>query len=148
MFGGGADQLTSVLAYVKAHGGGTIAVSSQSTAASSIIASGAKVAGIGGFSGSESEVNAKWLAQEVQNGNIRWVVGDSTGTAAGGRGGFGGGGGGGASGGRVGATKVLATVANVCTRVTVSSTTGTSTSTGTTLYDCVGKAAALRAATS
>jgi hypothetical protein len=44
----------------------------------------------------------------------------------------------------------MTTVANVCTSVTVpSGTTGTGTGTGsssTTLYDCLGKAAALRAA--
>ena len=45
--------LTEALAYVKAHGGGTIGVSSQQGAASAIIESGADVAGIGGFSGRE-----------------------------------------------------------------------------------------------
>ena len=45
--------------YVKAHGGGTIAVSSQSSAAGSIISDGAEVAGIGGFSGRESDVSVE-----------------------------------------------------------------------------------------
>jgi 4-amino-4-deoxy-L-arabinose transferase-like glycosyltransferase len=146
MFGRGGSQLTSVLTYVNSHGGGTIAVSSQSTAAASIIASGAKVAGIGGFSGRESEVSAGWLAQEVQDGAIRWVDGAGSG---GGRGGFGD--------GRVGATKAMTTVANVCTSVTLpagATSAGRATgatgavggSSGTTLYDCQGKAAALRAA--
>ncbi len=39
------------MAYVKEHGGGTIAVSSQSSAAQAIVEKGANVAGIGGFSG-------------------------------------------------------------------------------------------------
>jgi hypothetical protein len=45
MFGG--EDLSSVLEYTEAHGGGTIAVDSQSGAASSIIEGGAEVAGIG-----------------------------------------------------------------------------------------------------
>jgi hypothetical protein len=63
-----------VLAYVKAHGGGTIAVSSQSGAASAILQQDASIAGIGGFSGRESNVNVAWLAQEVSSGRIRWVL--------------------------------------------------------------------------
>jgi 4-amino-4-deoxy-L-arabinose transferase-like glycosyltransferase len=66
---------TQVLAYVRAHGGGTIAVSSQSSAAAAIISSGAKVAGLGGFSGRESSVSGAWLAQRVSSGTIRWVLG-------------------------------------------------------------------------
>ena len=61
MFGGNSASLTSALAYVKAHGGGTIGVSSQQGAAASIIDSGANVAGLGGFSGRESEVTVAWL---------------------------------------------------------------------------------------
>jgi len=145
MFGGGAGQLSAILAYVKAHGGGTIAVSSQSTAAASIISSDANVAGIGGFSGRESDVSAAWLAQEVANGHIRWVVVDgSTGGA---------GGAGGSSDGRTGATKALAAVAKAGTAITIgssgtstSSNGGTSGSSGVTLYDVQGKAAAIRAA--
>ena len=71
---GGNVSLTKVLAYVHEHGGGTIAVSSQSSAASSIIRHGANVAGIGGFSGRESDVSASWLAAEVSSGKIRWVL--------------------------------------------------------------------------
>ena len=62
--------------YIKAHGGGTMAVSSQTTAENAIIDNGARVAGIGGFSGNESEVTAAWLAQEVRSGKIRWVLDD------------------------------------------------------------------------
>ena len=124
-FGGfGGGSLTQLDAYIKAHGGGTLAVSSQSTAASAIIASNAKVAGIGGFSGRESVPTVSWLAQEVSSGHIRWVLADS--------GGFGGVGGD----SRPGASRALAAAAQVCKAVTVGSTT---------LYDCAGRAAALRA---
>ncbi|HEV7528527.1 MAG TPA: glycosyltransferase family 39 protein [Solirubrobacteraceae bacterium] len=80
-FGGGMrfgndGTTTQALAYVKQHGGGTIAVSSQSSAATAIILSDAKVAGIGGFSGRESNVSVAWLAQEVRSGSIRWVLGE------------------------------------------------------------------------
>src|SRR5205823_8807091 len=83
-FGAGASSLTGVTAYVKQHGGGTIAVSSQSSAASAILSSGASVAGIGGFSGRESSVSVAWLAQEVRSGKIRWVLADQQGSLAGG----------------------------------------------------------------
>ena len=63
---GGGQSLSSALSYIKAHGGGTLAVSSQTTAETAIIDGGAHVAGIGGFSGNESEVTAGWLAQEIQ----------------------------------------------------------------------------------
>jgi hypothetical protein len=53
-FGGEDASLKSDLSYVSAHGGGTIAVSSQSSAAAAIIAQNSNVAGIGGFSGRES----------------------------------------------------------------------------------------------
>jgi 4-amino-4-deoxy-L-arabinose transferase-like glycosyltransferase len=71
MFGG--EDLTSVLEYTEAHGGGTIAVDSQSGAAASIIESGAEVAGIGGFSGKESSVSAAWLEERIESGAITWI---------------------------------------------------------------------------
>ena len=61
MFGGDSSALSEALAYTRAHGGGTIAVSSQSGAGTQVI-DGAEVAAIGGFSGNESEVTAQWLA--------------------------------------------------------------------------------------
>ena len=76
MFGGNSASLTSALAYVETHGGGTIGVSSQSGAASSIIQSGADVAGLGGFSGRESDVTVAWLKQVVVEGRIHWVLVD------------------------------------------------------------------------
>jgi 4-amino-4-deoxy-L-arabinose transferase-like glycosyltransferase len=126
-FGADSAGLTQALAYVAQHGGGTIAVSSQTGAAGAIIQSGAKVAGIGGFSGRESEVDAQWLANAVRNGQIRWVI-------AGSGNGFGG------NDGRVGSSKVMAAVEHVGRKVTITS--GSSTIT---LYDLSGKADALAA---
>lgn len=127
---GGGGSLTSTLSYIKAHGGGTLAVSSQTTAETSVIDSGAHVAGIGGFSGNESEVSAAWLAQEVRSGKIRWVLDDDS---SGGFGGFGGG----ISGGRVGSRDAMLWVSEACRRAT--------TSEGSVLYDCSGDAAKILA---
>ncbi len=71
MFGG--EDLSSVLEYTEAHGGGTIAVDSQSGASSSIIEDGAEVAGIGGFSGKESSVSVEWLEERIESGAIAWI---------------------------------------------------------------------------
>jgi hypothetical protein len=125
-FGGGDQNLTQAIAYAKAHGGGTVAVSSQTGAASAIIASGANVAGIGGFSGRESAVSASWLADAVNSGRIRWVLTQSGG-------GFGGQG----NDGRTGSTTAMAAVQRSCTQVSAVSG----------LYDCQGQAAAIAGAT-
>ena len=77
-FGGSSASLTAALHYAKAHGGGTVAVGSQSSAAAAILSSVASVAGIGGFSGRESSVSARWLAEQVQLGRLRWVVVDGS----------------------------------------------------------------------
>jgi 4-amino-4-deoxy-L-arabinose transferase-like glycosyltransferase len=127
-FGADSAGLSSAVTYANQHGGGAIAVSSQSGAAASIIESGADVAGIGGFSGRESQVSTTWLADAVGSGRVRWVL-DSSG------GGFG------ANDGRVGSSQVMAAVAKVGRKVTVAS--GSST---TTLYDLSGRADALAAA--
>ncbi len=139
---GGDGSIDSVLSYVKTHGGGTIAVSSQSSAAQAIISKNADVAGIGGFSGRESDVSVAWLAQEVRAGKIRWVLAEE---------GAGRGGPGLPGDTRVGATTAMAAVAKVCERVTVSGAAagGTTEATGggvgaeATLYDCQGRSAAL-----
>ena len=41
------------------------------------------MAGIGGFSGRESDVSVSWLAQEVRSGRIRWVLAEQGGARAG-----------------------------------------------------------------
>jgi 4-amino-4-deoxy-L-arabinose transferase-like glycosyltransferase len=147
----GNDATTKqALAYVRRHGGGTIAVSSQSSAATAIVSSDAQVAGIGGFSGRESDVSAAWLAQEVRSGAIRWVLGEQTGTQAG-RPGLPGD-------TRAGSRVAMAAVAKVCRKATLSTgavATGATSAAATTdgaggsaavLYDCQGRAAALAAA--
>jgi hypothetical protein len=121
---GGGQSLTSALSYIRAHGGGTLAVSSQTTAENAIIDHDAHVAGIGGFSGNESEVTAAWLAQEISSAKIRWVLDDE--------GGFGGGFGG-ISDGRVGSRDAMRWVSEACRRAT--------TVDGSVLYDCSGRAA-------
>jgi 4-amino-4-deoxy-L-arabinose transferase-like glycosyltransferase len=126
----GGSVSSSVLAYAKAHGGGTIALASQSTAASAILAGDANVAGIGGFSGRESDVSVSWLAQEVSTGKIRWVLDEeSTGGAVGGLPGD----------TRTGAKKAMAAVAQACVAVTLPSSGSAA------LYDCQGRAQALAA---
>ena len=120
--GGDSQSITAALRYIKAQGGGTLAVSSQNGgAATTIIESGADVVAIGGFSGRESQVTADWLADRVASGKIRWVL--TTG---------GGGGPGGDS--RVGSSDVMAKVAD--TGRAVSSVSG--------LYEVAGTAAELR----
>jgi hypothetical protein len=123
MLGGDSQALAQAVAYVKANGGGTIAVSSQSGASGELISSGADVAAIGGFSGRESQVSVEWLADAVADGRIRWVLTDGTG-------------GGLPRDGRIGAGEVMAAAARVGDPV--SSVSG--------LYDLQGKAEALRAA--
>ncbi len=152
-FGGNSASLNAALSYIDAHGGGTLAVSGQSGAAAAIIARGANVVGIGGFSGRESEVSRSWLAEEVRAGKIRWVLAEEGGAGRGiaavgsssGLGALGGSGGFGFSGGnssrlfgaggagrpvgetRVGSKKVMAVVEKACTRVQLSSSSSTAT---------------------
>jgi hypothetical protein len=129
MFGGDSTAINAAVTYAKAHGGGTIAVSSQTSASNPIISSGADVAALGGFSGRESEVSVSWLADAVRAGRIRWVLTDGPG------GGFN-------RDGRVGSSTVMAAVAQTCTPVSTTSSASTSTSG---LYDCAGRADALAA---
>src|SRR5215208_4169788 len=121
MFGGDGAALTEALAYTRAHGGGTIAVSSQSGAGSQVI-DGAEVAAIGGFSGNESEVSAAWLADAVAQGKVRWVL-----TSGGDRAGF--------DDGRTGSRSVMAAVRSTCNPVDAVDG----------LYDCEGRATELAA---
>jgi hypothetical protein len=144
-------SLKRVLSYVRQHGAGTIAVSSQASAATAIIAADANVAGIGGFSGRESDVSVSWLAHEVRSGKIRWLLAGGEGPEAVGPGLPGD--------TRAGSKAAMAAVARACLRVTLRRTTlgaGASTSTPTgairgatrasTLYDCQGRAEQLQSA--
>jgi 4-amino-4-deoxy-L-arabinose transferase-like glycosyltransferase len=121
MFGDN-ESLTAAMAYVQANGGGTIAVSSQSSAAGAALQTGVDVAALGGFSGRESEVSIDWLADRVADGTIRWVLVDGEG-------------GGMMNDGRTGSQSVMEAVQQVCTPV--DGVDG--------LYDCSGAAAALAA---
>jgi hypothetical protein len=120
--GGDSQSISAALAYIDAHGGGTLAVSSQSGGTGQTITqTGADIAGIGGFSGRESEVSVAWLADAVEQGQIKWVL-------TSGRGGFG------APDGRTGSTTAMSAVEQVGTQTSVSG-----------LYSLSGKADALRA---
>jgi hypothetical protein len=120
-------------------------VSSQSTAATAIIDGHTNVAGIGGFSGRESDPSVAWLAQEVRDGKIRWVLDEQSA-------GFGGNTLGET---RVGSKPAIAAVAKACQAATLSTSTNTTATTGATgtstaassgtLYDCQDDAAALAA---
>jgi 4-amino-4-deoxy-L-arabinose transferase-like glycosyltransferase len=127
MFGRGGDDLASAVAYVAAQGGGAIGVASQSAAAGTIVESGAAVAGLGGFSGSESEVRLDWVADAVADGRLRWIYdgGSDAGPMRGD--------------GRVGGAAVMAAASEACAPVAAASVAGT-------LYDCRGLADELRAA--
>lgn len=127
MFGGDSSSVTTAAQYAAANGGGTLVVSSQSGAASAIIGSGVDVAGLGGFSGNESEVGVDWLAQAVADGRVRWVLTSGAN-------------GGGISDGRVGATTAMSAVTQACVD---QSTVDSSAPSG--LYDCQGDSAALAA---
>jgi 4-amino-4-deoxy-L-arabinose transferase-like glycosyltransferase len=120
MFGGNTSSVTAALEYAEANGGGTIAVSSQSGAAGSLITSGADVAAIGGFSGRESQVSTEWLADAVEQGRIRYVLTE-------GANGLG-------NDSRIGSSQVMAAVEQVGTPTTVDG-----------LYDLSGLSAELRA---
>ncbi len=140
-FGGSDAALRKVLAYVSGHGGGTIAVSSQSSASGAIVDQDANVAGIGGFSGRESDVSVSWLAQEVRSGKIRWVWAEESGGGFSGR----------LPGDtRTGSKTAMAAVTRACARVAQAAVSGTGAGAGGagsggagTLYDCAGRAAAL-----
>ncbi len=126
-FGGDTASLTAAIRYAEAHGGGAIGVSSQSSAADAILSPNADVAGLGGFSGRESSVTASWIAMEVREGRLRWVIDDGTSQGGGFRGDT-----------RTGSQAAISVVAKTCRAVTLSSS-------GTTgqMYDCLGRSAAI-----
>jgi hypothetical protein len=107
-FGGMSSSLNEAITYVQQHGGGTLGVSSQSSAASAVLTAGdgVSVAGLGGFSGNESEVSVQWLAQAVKDGRVRYVLVDGSG--------------GGFQDGRVGATTLMSAVQQVGQETSVS----------------------------
>lgn len=129
-FGGNSASLTAAVNYAKAHGGGTIGVASQSSAAAVILSSDGNVAGLGGFSGRESSVTPQWLAMEVSSGRLRWVIPDSGQQAQ-------------LPGDtRAGSQSAFSIVEKACKAVTVTSSSGGSV----TMYDCLGQSSAILAA--
>lgn len=132
-FGGDSALLRAAIRYAQAHGGGTIGVASQSSAAAAILDSGANVAGLGGFSGRESSVTAAWIAMEVREGRLRWVISDATSAGQGFR----------APGDtRQGSQAALTVVAKTCRPVALGGSSGNNSA----MYDCRGRAAAILAA--
>jgi hypothetical protein len=126
-FGGNSAALNAAIRYAGTHGGGTIGVSSQSSAAPAIVAKHANVAGLGGFSGRESAVSVTWLAARVRTGHLRWVlVDDNRGASLPGD-------------TRTGSQTALNAVAKACRAVTVATGSGSSL----TMYDCLGRSAAI-----
>ncbi len=138
--GMGPDSSTvdAAVNYAASHGGGTVGVSSQSSAAEAIVSGNANVAGLGGFSGRESSVTAAWIAAEVRTGRLRWILADSTqsprlpGDT------------------RQGSAAAFAAVQRACRAVSISTASagsaGTTRAAGTartTLYDCHGRADAI-----
>ncbi len=127
-FGGGSQSLDTAAAWVQKHGGGTIAVDSQSDAASAILAGYDNVAGIGGFSGNESTVTVAWIAQMVKEGRLRYILGGDDSSSS-------------PSDGRQGSRAAIATAEKVGKKITVTSDGQTIV-----LYDLRGEEAALLAA--
>ena len=129
-FGAHSASIELAVRYAQAHGGGTIGVASQSSAATAIISSHANVAGLGGFSGRESDVSVSWLAQEVRSGHLRWVITESGGGPPGDT--------------RAGSRSAFRAVERACRAVTLTGSSGTQP----TIYDCAGSSAALLQAAS
>jgi 4-amino-4-deoxy-L-arabinose transferase-like glycosyltransferase len=127
MFAGDSSELEAAATWVRHHGGGTVGVESQSSAAEAILAGDANVAGLGGFSGVESTVSVRWLAMEVRDGKLRWLLADDSSS--------------GFSDGRTGSETAFASAEKVARKVTVTYDHQTFT-----LYDLHGRAAALLAA--
>jgi 4-amino-4-deoxy-L-arabinose transferase-like glycosyltransferase len=121
-FGGDSAGLTAAIRYARTHGGGTIGVESQSSAATPILSDDANIAGLGGFSGRESSVTASWIAQEVRAGHLRWIITGDSGFGAPGD-------------TRTGSAAAFAVVEQRCKAVTLTG--------GVKMYDCLGRAAAI-----
>jgi 4-amino-4-deoxy-L-arabinose transferase-like glycosyltransferase len=125
-FGGDTTSLNAAVKYVQQHGGGEIGVSSQSTAATAILDGYTNVAGLGGFSGRESSVSASWIATQVREGRLRWVIVDN-GQGAGLTGDT-----------RTGSQAAMDVVEKSCRSVTFNNNGVTGQ-----MYDCLGRAAAI-----
>ena len=143
VFGSGSYEvndkaLQKIIAFVKAQGGGPLAISQQQVAANAIIAQNTDIVGIGGFTGRESAPSVPWFAQQVAAGRIEWVYEDGVGDF------------GAAADGRPGDSAVLAAVAGACTLIAtghgrLEAYVHLARTYGVGLYNCAGDAAALDA---
>jgi 4-amino-4-deoxy-L-arabinose transferase-like glycosyltransferase len=123
--------VSELLAYVRAHGATSrfpLILEGQS-GVGGLVARGSAVAAMGGFTGRESSESAARIAELVAAGDARYFLIGS---------------GGGGPGGLTAASGARSAITAVCSAVN-SSAWSTSGSSGT-LYDCSGKAAALRSA--
>ena len=129
MLGGGAQDTEAAYAYAIAHQPASVVlvVSSQESAAASIL-QGRSIAGMGGFTGTETVLTPDFLARAVADGTVRYVL---LGGQSGGFGRFG-----------RGANAGEQTVERSCRQVPASAWS----SNGQTLYDCGGRSAAIAAA--
>jgi 4-amino-4-deoxy-L-arabinose transferase-like glycosyltransferase len=131
-FGGGSSDIAAALKYAEAHGAASrfaLIVSSEQEA-SSYVVKGENVAAMGGFTGRETVLTSSYLSSLVRSGQARYFL-------LGGSGGFG-------PGGQSNAATSL--IESTCTAVSSSAWSSSSTSSGGTLYDCVGKADAIASA--
>jgi 4-amino-4-deoxy-L-arabinose transferase-like glycosyltransferase len=106
-FGSSDASLNAAAGWAEKHGGGTVAVESQSAAATAILAGHENVAGIGGFSGKESSVTLAWIQQEVKEGRLTYILGGDSGA------------GGGFSDGRTGSATAIAAAEKTAAKLTV-----------------------------
>jgi hypothetical protein len=145
---GGVQGTTQALTYVAAHGGAgrfPLIVAGQQ-GISSMVTAGSRIAAMGGFTGRETVMSAGAIARLVSDGDARYFL-LSGGTAF--------------NGGTSGATGAPGAIAAVCSTVSTSAWNPSNSGTGGfggfgafggfgggggTLYDCAGKADALRSA--
>ena len=122
-------ELVAVRRYIATHGGGTLGVRSQSQAAEAIVADDARIAGLGGWSGDETEMSPAWLGSAVRRHEVRWVMFNGRLRLIPGR--------------RVGVTRLLRAVAATCRKVPRAGYTPRVRIARGALYDCRGHARAL-----
>jgi 4-amino-4-deoxy-L-arabinose transferase-like glycosyltransferase len=130
--GGGSTDIAAALKYVESHGATSrfaLIVSSEQEAASDVV-KGENVAAMGGFTGRETVLTSSYLSSLVRSGQARYFL-------LGGSGGFG-------PDGQSNAATSL--IESTCTAVSSSAWSSGSSSSGSTLYDCAGKADAIASA--
>lgn len=145
----GDASLAAFLRQQRGHATWDVVVANAQTASGLEAEDGLSVMALGGFMGTDPATTVTAFAADVAAGRVRYVLADSS--ALDGTGGFGGGGGfggrfGGGQGGS-GGSGVLSAARQVCTPVTTDSTGGSLPQAFSgSLYDCAGKADALRGA--